>query len=265
MNAEQPSAETSEASASSRWPKLIRLMIVALCFLSIFPVPRSIELRPDTFARTPAVFPLIGALIGAFLVGIGVLSGFFWNDVVCAVWIVVAGGVLTGGLQLDGLGDTFDGVMSWRPRERKLEIMRDSRIGVMGALALIAVLALKIVLLASAAQRWTTAIPVAAILGRWAMSYAIRRFPSARPEGIGTSYHELGRPIDLLIATLFALVLSFGIAGVAGLVALLLVGLAVELLARWWTQSLGGLTGDTYGALCELGEVIALAALTAHL
>jgi adenosylcobinamide-GDP ribazoletransferase len=151
---------------------------------------------PATWAPSDAplikslrLFPLVGLMIGALLTITGTVVGWLWGDSVRAVAVVVVWGIVTAGLHLDGLSDTFDGVMSWRPRERKLEIMRDSRIGVMGALALAAILGLKVALLFAA--------------GTW--------MPA------------------LLLA-----------------------------------PALGGLTGDTYGALCEIGEVIALAALTAR-
>jgi adenosylcobinamide-GDP ribazoletransferase len=161
------------------------------------------------------------------------------------------------------LSDTFDGVMSWRPRERKLEIMRDSRMGVMGALALLAILALKTALL-SAAGTWTTALLVAPALGRWAMCFGLCRYPSARADGLGAMVQAQSESSTLRGATLIAAVAALVIAGPRGLLALALVWLVSRALARWWVRDLGGLTGDTYGALCEIGEVVALAALTAR-
>jgi adenosylcobinamide-GDP ribazoletransferase len=181
-----------------------------------------------------------------------------------AVLLVVAWAIITAGLHLDGLSDTFDAVLSWRSRERKLEIMKDSRIGAMGALALIAVLALKVALLAATGDGWLRAIWLAPILGRWADVYAIFWFPAARAGGLGRAYQsQVGRG-GLVFGTLITLALALALAGTRGLIALALVWIVAHVLARWWTRDLGGLTGDTYGALCEIAEVVALAVLTAR-
>jgi adenosylcobinamide-GDP ribazoletransferase len=237
----------------------------ALRFLTIIPVPGMPPAAEASIGRAIPLFPLAGLVLGALLAACGLALGALWGGGVRAVGLVVAWGVITAGLHLDGLSDTFDGVMSWRSRERKLEIMRDSRIGAMGALALAAVLGLKVALLAGAGEGWLQAILLAPVLGRWADVYGIVAFPPAREGGLGRAFHSMLAPRDIAIASGSALLLALAVAGPRGLVALLLVWLAAHLLGRWWTRDLGGLTGDTYGALCEIGEVVALAALTARL
>jgi adenosylcobinamide-GDP ribazoletransferase len=155
-------------------------------------------------------------------------------------------------------------MMSWRPPERKLEIMRDSRMGVMGALALAAILGLKVALLLTAST-WASALLLAPALGRWAMCYGLCRYPSARPNGLGATIQAQSEPTTLRNATIVAAVAALVIAGPRGMVALALVWLIARALARWWARDLGGLTGDTYGALCEIGEVVVLATLTARI
>src|SRR5207244_10760299 len=129
-------------------------------------------------------------------------------------------GRVTLGLHRDGLSDTFDAVMSWRTRERKLEIMKDSRIGAMGALALIAVLALKVTWLHAAGDGWLRAVWLAPALGRWADIYGIFRFPPARAGGLGREFQAQARPGDFVIATAIAVGLAIILAGPAGLLAL---------------------------------------------
>jgi adenosylcobinamide-GDP ribazoletransferase len=209
------------------------------------------------------LFPAAGLIIGALLLPIGWLGDLFWGELVRAALVVVAWGIITGGLHLDGLSDTFDAVMSWRPRERKLEIMKDSRIGAMGALALIAVLLLKVAFLASAGAQWWQAVLIAPVLGRWADCYGIYFFPAAREGGLGRDFHNQVLRRDFLLATIFAASVAVIVAGLLGIIAMLAVLAAAHLLARWWTRDLGGLTGDTYGALNEIGEVVALAVLVA--
>lgn len=237
----------------------------ALRFLTIIPQPWLPPMSERSMVTAIPWFPVAGLVIGALLLPVGWLAGLAWGPLAAAALVVVAWGVVTGGLHLDGLSDTFDAVMSWRPRERKLEIMKDSRIGAMGALALVAVLLLKLLFLAEAGAAWWQAALLAPVLGRWADLYGIYWFPPAAEGGLGRSFHDQVRRADFYLATAVALGAALAVAGAAGLTALLLVWGAAHLLARWWTRDLGGLTGDTYGALCEIAEVVAVAALAAAL
>lgn len=258
------SEHTTSQRAPRNWWGPLWPIGEALRFLTIIPVP-GLPPMTEAFSRTVPGFPVAGLALGALLAVIGWIVGALWNETVRAVALVVAWGVLTAGLHLDGLCDTFDGVMSWRSRERKLEIMRDSRIGVMGALALAAVAGLKAVFLAAAGDAWLSAILLAPVAGRWAMVYSAVGFPPAREGGLGRTFHSQVRVGDVLIAGGTTLFLALALGGAQGLIALALVWLVAHLLGRWWTHALGGLTGDTYGALCEIAEVVALAALTASL
>ena len=237
----------------------------ALRFLTIIPVPGLPPMSEASIARAIRFFPLAGAVIGLLLAMVGLIANTFWVVPIHAVIIVVAWGILTAGLHLDGVSDTFDAVMSWRPRERKLEIMKDSRVGAMGAIALIAILVLKIAFIGAAGAGWLQAIILAPVLGRWADIYGIFWFPAAREGGLGRNFQSQVQRSDFTVATITTLVLVLLIAGIQGLIAFFVVWGVTHLIARWWTKDLGGLTGDTYGALCEIGEVAALAALSASL
>ncbi len=246
----------------NRWGPLAPLG-EAIRFLTILPVPGLPPMTETGIVRAIPLFPLAGLLIGALLWLAGLIASQFWPALVGAALLVVLWGVLTAGLHLDGVADTFDAVMSWRPRERKFEIMKDSRIGTMGALGLVAVLLLKVVFLASAGAGWWQAVLLAPLLGRWADIYGIFWFPAAREGGLGRSFQSQVRRADFVVATLLTLLPVLAIGGVRGVIALLCVWAATHLLATLWVRDLGGLTGDTYGALCELAEVVALAAFAA--
>jgi adenosylcobinamide-GDP ribazoletransferase len=257
MMAEQNKPESPRNWWGPLWP-----LGEALRFLTIIPIPGMPPMAEQSIARAIPLFPLAGAVIGALLVGLGLACGVLWDAWVRSVLIVVGWGIVTSGLHLDGLSDTFDAVISWRTRERKLEIMKDSRIGAMGALALIAVLMLKVAWLHAAGDGWLRAVWLAPALGRWADIYGIFRFPPARAGGLGREFQSQARRGDFAIATATAVALAIILAGLSGLLALALVWGSSNLLARWWTRDLGGLTGDTYGALCEIAEVVTLAALS---
>lgn len=237
----------------------------AIRFLTVLPVPGLPTMSELGIVRAIPFFPLVGLLLGGLLLGLGWLSRLFWPEWLVAVLLVVCWGVLTAGLHLDGVSDTFDAVMSWRPRERKLEIMKDSRIGAMGALALIGLLALKFGWLIASDQRWWLGLLLAPVLGRWADVYGILRFPAAAEGGLGRTFQSLARPADFWAASVMTLALMVLIGGWHGVAAMFGVWVVTEILGRWWTRSLGGLTGDTYGALCEIGETVALAVLAAQL
>lgn len=241
----------------------MKALLAALRFLTLLPIPA--QPASDERSITAAIpwFPAVGLLIGLLLLPVGWLAGWLWDDTVRAVVLVVAWGVITGGLHLDGLSDTFDAVLSWRPRERKLEIMRDSRVGAMGVLALVAVLLLKVAWLQAAGDAWLQAVLLAPMWGRWASMYSVCCFPAARTDGLGHTVHAQVQQRDVVLSTLAVLLFSALVGLCPALIGGVLVWGSTHLLARWWTHDLGGLTGDTYGALCELGEVVMLAALTA--
>ena len=211
-------------------------------------------------ARSILYFPLVGALLGVILalVDWGVrqlVSGQLAAAILLVVWMG-----LTGGLHLDGLADTADGLLGGWTRERRLAIMKDSRLGTFGALALFALLLLKFSLLGQLPPAWRgPSLVLAPILGRWAMVQAVVSYPSAREEGLGYLFRQHVGTLDLILTSVVTLALSLSFSGLRGLVILVGVLLVALLFNRIVVRSIGGLTGDTYGALCEVEEVWALA------
>jgi adenosylcobinamide-GDP ribazoletransferase len=254
----------------------------AIRFLTLIPVPSFPWLKStsedfeQTIANCMAWFPAVGLLVGLMGCAAGVVAGFFWpqSALVRALAVVIVTSIVTGGLHLDGLSDTFDATMSWRSRERMLEIMKDSRIGAMGSLALIAVLLLKVGFLAAAGERWWQAALLAPMLGRWADIYGIFFYPAAREGGLGKTFHDKVKRRDFVWGSAFV-VLAMGLVAVFGaqpvqalthsFMAWALAFAAAVYLCRKWVQQLGGLTGDTYGALSEMGEAVVLGAMSVQL
>ena len=181
--------------------------------------------------------------------------------------LLVASALLTGALHLDGLMDTADGLFGGRTPERRLEIMRDSRVGSFGALA--GALASCSSSPRSAPSCRTSRAPAlvaALVAGRCAQVLAVWLFPAARPEGLGAAYKAGVRLPSVTVATASRGSLAWLALGPAGLVLLLLSASIGLLLGRWMASSLGGgLTGDTYGALNEVAEVAVLLALVSPL
>jgi adenosylcobinamide-GDP ribazoletransferase len=241
---------------------------LALGFLTRLPVPGAGSLAPGALARAAVWFPLVGVLVGAALGGTRLLADLALSPLAATVLAVAVAIALTGGLHEDGLGDTADGLGAHASRERRLEIMRDSRLGTFGVLAVVLAVLLAVALLASLDGEACLRAAIAAhALARWSMLAVAAFSPPARAAGDGPSAGALLRvgPLRLAVATAIAVGAAFAAAGPGpGLVALGAAALAGAALAGWATRAVGGVTGDVLGAVgkaAELGCLVALAAL----
>jgi adenosylcobinamide-GDP ribazoletransferase len=231
----------------------------ALQFLTVIPVPRVFD--DEDLARSPVWFPVIGLLIGGVVAAVDVAMARLAVPVVvsCVLDLAVLAG-LHGGLHLDGLADTGDGFLSARPRERVLEIMRDSRIGTMGVLALVFVLALKgagLVELTSAG-RWR-ALLLAPLAGRAALLVVMNLLPYARENGglaaVFIRHRHRGLAIWAVLWLIGGTVILLGWEGLWLAAAVVIV---TALLCAWSWRRIGGFTGDTLGATSEVVEAVAI-------
>jgi len=264
----------------------MRLLTVALQFLTRWPVrlPGSNHVAwderwlTDCVRHFPAVGMLIGAAVGLVLWG----ASLAWPPAIAAVLAVALGTWWTGAFHEDGLADTFDALGGSAPRDRALEIMKDSRIGSYGAMALVLVTAARIAALAAImAGPWATplqALPLALAACAW--THALARWVSvAVMAGLpyaGDEAHAKAKPLargvpsrQVLLAGLWVLPLAMAVAAMAGHAVLVLTALAAVLVAvgmrRWLRQRLGGYTGDTLGAAEQLAEAAILLAWVAAL
>ncbi len=236
----------------------------AVRFLSLLPVPGSTQLfNKDEVAPRLVVgceyFPLVGLLLALLLWLLVLILTPLVPQLVLAALLVAALVILTGGLHLDGLMDSCDGLFGGSTRERKLEIMRDSQIGSFGALGAMCILLLKFALFASGSARF---LPLALLItlpsARWAMVLALRVFPSARPSGLGAAFHQAVTTKRLLLAGIVALTIVLIAGQFLGLIVWMTVSVTSLILGLWITRSIGGLTGDSYGAIEEVAEGVAL-------
>jgi adenosylcobinamide-GDP ribazoletransferase len=240
---------------------VIKSFFSALRFLTPVPVPGSWAGGERELSRSPWFFPFVGLLIG----GVAAAACFGLDQVLpplpgsaIVVCILIAA---SRGLHMDGLADTADGMLSSRPRDQILTIMRDSRTGAMGVVAVVCVILLKTALLASIAPegaRWKIVL-LMPLAGRCAMVATKSVFPYARPSGgLATVFVMRGarRWLLLVWALLVLMVGGWLIAGIEGLVAgaaSVVTGLAVGLYCH---RRIGGYTGDTLGAANELVECV---------
>lgn len=233
----------------------LRALATAFAFLTILPV-RLRSLEEDDLLRSLTYFPVVGLALGSGLAVAAYLARGSLPPNLTALFLVTLLVIATGGLHIDGLADVFDGLGGSRDRVRALAIMRDSRIGALGATALILLIAIKSAALAEVVAKdgfWILlAFPA---LSRWATTIVVVAFPYARAEGLGTPFRG-ANPGHALIAT--GLIVPF-IVACANLRLPAFATLTAVLAFAWRVRRrLGGMTGDAYGAAIELGETMAL-------
>jgi adenosylcobinamide-GDP ribazoletransferase len=241
----------------------MKSLLLALSFLTAVPVNLKEAPEPGDLGRSAVWFPLIGILIGGLsgLVCYGlrtVLSPVLAAVLSTAVWIG-----LSGGLHLDGLADCFDGLMHPSNPQRRLEIMKDPRIGSFGGIGLILAIGLKIALLQSLPTPYLLiALPLAAGAGRWLLLPAGKQ-PLARPGGMGADFAAglNTRVLAIGLIPVLALALFSGRVGLAGLAAACLSAWGLFHLAK---KQLGGVTGDVFGLTVEIAEMVIVLAFCFH-
>ncbi len=234
-----------------------RGFLAAVQFLTVIPVRR--EIAGEDIGRSLIFFPIVGLGIGGLLFGLDQLFALFLPTALGSALLIVALVLVTGAHHLDGFIDTCDGMAAGRSAEQRLAIMRDSRVGGFGVVGAFLLLLLKYIsLLFLPGPYRMAALLLMPVLGRWAMVYAIFGYPSTREEGMGRTFKEQVNWRSLLIATLIALAVSAALMRLWGLAVMAAIWLIIVIMAAYIRRRLGGLTGDTYGAINEVIEVCAL-------
>jgi len=228
----------------------------AFRFLTIIPLPGSLGTTEDELAGATPFFPLVGLLLGCIVVPIVWLLHLLLPPLVTAVLITLVLLAFSGGLHLDGLADTADGFFSSRPKEKILEIMRDSATGAMGVIALVILLLLKVACLSSLDANLLPVVLLMPLAGRTAILLMMALLPYARPQGgLATLFYSRRSKMVALWSLVFFAAVAWLAAGVQGGMVVLAVVLLVVLFGWFCRLKIGGATGDTLGAACELAEV----------
>lgn len=232
----------------------------ALRFLTRIPLPGRLASPWERFGAALPWFPFAGLIVGALLASLDVLARAWLAPLTSSALVVVAWLLLTGALHADGLMDTCDAVFAPVSPERRLEIMRDTAVGAFGVAGFVCVVLLKVSALASMAPEVRTAALLAApVIGRWALVGSATLFAYGRVEGLGSPLKAAATGPTFLVASALPALLAIGLfAPLAGGLMLGLCGLTMLGLGVWFTRRLPGLTGDTYGAICELVEAVCL-------
>jgi len=235
---------------------------VALGFLTRVPVGGA-PLTAEQLSRAAVWFPAVGLLVGGVMGGVRALAGLVLDPAPATLLGVVAAMVVTGALHEDGLADAADAIGAHAPRTRRLEILRDPRVGTYGALALVVAVVFALVVLTPLDDEdFLRAALVGHVLGRWSILPQSLLLAPARPDGAGALVRA-GAPATAA-ATAYALAVAL-VAGrpAAGAVAFGVAALLTAAGALLFGRALGGATGDTFGALAKVVELGCYAALVA--
>jgi adenosylcobinamide-GDP ribazoletransferase len=249
--------------------KRLSLLFIRFCtatrFLTIVPVSWRAEEDSHQFNKCLIFFPLIGALIGVVGYLGSNLALLFFPQPVVAVLAIIFLAFISGFLHLDGLADSADGLLSSRPREDCLNIMRDSRTGAMGVIAVVCVMLAKYSALSTMDPHMLCmAIFFMPLAGRSAILFTMARLPYAREEGgLGGLFYSDSSKIAALVAFLLLLILFVLLTPSHFFVAIIAILTVNYIFGRWCRKRLNGATGDTLGAVCELTEMITALAFTA--
>jgi adenosylcobinamide-GDP ribazoletransferase len=240
---------------------LIADLRIAASLVTILPVASSEPTGDSAIARATWALPVAGLMVGlASALVYAIASRFGLTSSLAALLALATTALITGALHEDGLADTADGLGGGRTRERKLEIMRDSRIGTYGVCALILSFGLRWSALAAIANPWAVMLALCAahIAARAGVPAFMSLVAPARPDGLSASAGSPpGRSVAIAFAVgTLALVLTLG-PGKA-LVSLILLSLAGLALARLAIRQIGGQTGDILGAFEQIGEILIL-------
>ena len=251
----------------------MRHFLLAFQFLTIIPVKMMDNISERDMGRSSAFFPLVGAVQGILLAFSSFLLMKVFPIELTNGLIVLILVITTAGLHLDGLADTFDAIASRKDREKKLAIMKDSGVGPFGVMSIVFVILLKYISLNalffnSSLATYYLSLFLMPVFSRWAMVVAIFHTKSARQEGLGKIFIEHTRGNELLIATLLVLILfasAFIISNKALLppfqlsafIPALPVLYTFSMISVWFSKkTFGGMTGDTFGAVAEMSELL---------
>ena len=259
----------------------------ALKFLTIIPIDREDTIKPKDFGSVVCWFPVVGLCIGICLCMAYLLSHFFFPPLITDALVIVVYIAITGAMHLDGLADTCDGIWGGWNKEKRLEIMKDSRIGSFGAIGLICLLGLKYLSFHSIGEIFMinyssfgasvkcmscfispilvnkcAALLLMPVVGRWAQACAAGLSQYARSES-GTGSFILGGTTrrHVIYASLLPIFLFWYFYGLSGFVIFAII-IIFTLVWIWYIKKkIDGMTGDTLGATNEIVELLFLMSL----
>lgn len=243
----------------------LAVFLAALRFLTIVPIQWNAEHDGDNFKQSLIFFPVIGLLIGTVGYVLTLFSLWIFPQPVVACIVICYLAFISGCLHLDGLSDSGDGLLSSRPRDRSMEIMKDSRVGAMGVIVTVVVLLAKFSALISIdVQQLPITVFFMPLIGRVAILCTMAALPYARKEGgLGALFYSQSVKRLAIVSLFLPLALMVLLVRAKIFTVLACVMIVFYLFNRGCKSKIGGATGDTLGANCELTEMAVAIAFSA--
>ncbi|ALQ40433.1 cobalamin synthase [Fusobacterium hwasookii ChDC F174] len=260
--------------------------LLLLSFMTRIPMPKT-EYDEEKLGKSMKYFPVVGIIAGFILLFFCIIFNFILKNIsysaalpLMIIVVILTDLITTGGLHLDGLADTFDGIFSYRSKHKMLEIMKDSRLGSNGALALILYFLLKFVLLFSltieSRESALYAIMTYPVIARFCSVVSCASSPYARGSGMGKTFVDNTKICGLIVAAIITFLYTVGILFLPFILftnyslpiefmvrTILIVIIIIGLLAlfafsfsKLMERKIGGITGDTLGALLEISSLV---------
>lgn len=233
--------------------------LIALQFLTIFPITINGELKEEDFGRSLTYFPVVGAIIGLVLVLSFFVLRFLPIYVASALFLIISI-FIYGGMHLDGFVDTCDGFYGNKPPEKILEIMKDSHVGAMGVIGIICLLIFKYSLLVSLLpfENVWKIIFLMAVFSKFMQVAACYKTGYPRREGKAKYFVGKTTSIQLISGLIFTAGLFILLLKIYGIIIFILSAVTILFIVKWFKSKIGGMTGDTIGAVSEISEVLIL-------
>ena len=244
----------------------MKRLIGIIQFMTRIPIPVDTGFDEE-FHKSIIYFPIVGLVLGICYMLVAKLGLVLFNPYITAVLVLASEVILTGGLHLDGLGDSFDGLYSYRDKEKILEIMKDSRLGTNGLLAIVIVFLLKVGFLNSLLEQdilWP--ILTMPVVARSMQVIACYRTKTPREKGMGNIF--IGKVSTSYLVSVIILMLGINIGTIYlmegqilyanEIITLLIMTIGVKLFVKSVYKKIDGITGDILGCICELSELVYL-------
>lgn len=244
--------------------------VAAFRFLTVIPLPFRRQPAPEEFGGSVLYFPAVGLIIGLLMAGLYYVLNYFLPSSLTNAMVIAAMVLVNGALHTDGFIDTCDGLAGNKAPEERQRVMKDSRVGAFGVIGAVLLFMVKFTALNSIPHNliYTTLI-LMPVLSRWSMVYAITAYPYAKPEGLGTTFKQHAKWRDFGIASIIVFIVTellcwwmkLGFIYLSGLFVMAAVWLATLCWSAYLDKKFAGLTGDSYGAVNEIAEIMTVIAM----
>ncbi len=233
-------------------------IIIAFQFLTILPLKVK-SFRQELLAESTIYFPLVGLTLGIGLAGLEYcLSPFLPIDITAIIQVAFLA-LITRGLHIDGFADTFDGLGCVKSKKEKLKVMKDSRIGVMGAISVIFLVLLKYNSIAFIEQSIKIyALLVFPMASRWTMVLAIFYSSQMKHTGLGSKFQKQIKEKHFILSSILPCLIAAYLFNIIGLTALIGIAIFTTIIYQLLVKSFGKITGDHFGFINEAIEVLTL-------